>query len=302
MTTERRYIESRPLGSLSRCCSATQQVMSCPPSWSLITGLAYAFNSPLTARWQGEHHTPSMLGPNTPVSAFVQPLVYDPGTHYLYSMGIDWAGILLSRRLGKTLEEIVQENIFRPCGIRDITFLPRPDIIDRAMTLCTRRAGEALIAGRQPNETDAERWAAELGFERPKDPSQVGPIMSGGGGLFGTARDYLTLLRHVLACADPSIETPLISHSTFKLLFTDVLPGSTQVHTDIGTMAMGQCIHDAALHTNGTGEYLGHSPAMLVYLKDSCHGRKKGSGYWDGGAKTHFWIDPTTGIAVSPRL
>lgn len=33
------------------------------------------------------------------------PLVFEPGTSWAYGAGIDWAGMLLERTVGKTLEE-----------------------------------------------------------------------------------------------------------------------------------------------------------------------------------------------------
>jgi methyl acetate hydrolase len=253
------------------------------------TGLSYPWNSPSLTRWRQEHSKPELLSGGVDIDAFVQPLDYEPGTRWRYSTGLDWAGILISRVTGKSLEEVFQENIFTPCGIKDMTFYPRQDIKDRMMGMCTRGEDGKVIRSYSPP------------MNREMDPEKVGAVFSGGGGLFGTARDYLTFLRHILASQDPSSTSikPLLSQSSFQLLFTDVLPQTSEIKADLAATAKEQNVYDPSVLTNGTGELLGHSPGLFLTKADSKFGRKAGSGCWDGAAKTQYWIDPTTGIAVS---
>lgn len=133
------------------------------------------------------------------------------------------------------------------------------------------------------------------------DPGDYGPIFSGGGGLFGTARDYLTILRHVLASADSNGSTSkgLISNESFKALFTDCLDPAPEIRRDMAAMASGQHVHDPAVLDEGTGQFIGHSPGLFLNMVDSKHGRKAMAGFWDGAAKTAMWLDPVSGIAVS---
>lgn len=138
--------------------------------------------------------------------------------------------------------------------------------------------------------------------ERSSDAKEYGPLYIGGGGLFGTARDYLSLLRHVLASADPATETPLISRESFDLLFTDVLPKTPEIRQDMAEMALKQNVHDPNILDEGKGTGIGHSPGLFLNLLQSKWGRREGSGFWDGAAKTAFWLDPKTGLGVSEIL
>lgn len=56
---------------------------------------------------------------------FDWPLLYQPGEGWAYGAGISWAGKVLEKLTGKTLEEYMQENIFKPLGISRITFFPK---------------------------------------------------------------------------------------------------------------------------------------------------------------------------------
>ena len=77
-----------------------------------------------------------------------QPLIYEPGTSWLYSTSVDWAGKLVERITGQTLEEFMRVNIWQPLGIKDITFWPeqRPDMETRmaSMTVRDERTGKVM--------------------------------------------------------------------------------------------------------------------------------------------------------------
>lgn len=255
--------------------------------------MGYYFNAPNIARYTTEHKVQSLVAANATIeNSLTLPLTFEPGTKWQYSVGIDWAGIVLERVTGKGLDRIFEDNLFGPCGIKDMTFYPTPDIKDRLMALCTRNPETMKVELPTPQGTFLTReW----------DQSKVGPVLSGGGGLFGTTRAYLTLLRNVLASNDPNNSKPLLSQTTFKALFTEALPKGYEAKCREGIVAQlqnGQWL-DPELSANGTGKYLGHTLGLMINLKDSAFGRKAGSGCWGGAAKTQFWIDPSTGIAVS---
>ena len=77
-----------------------------------------------------------------------QPLIYEPGTSWLYSTSVDWAGKLVERITGQTLEEFMSVNIWQPLGIKDITFWPaqRSDMKSRmaSMTVRDERTGKVM--------------------------------------------------------------------------------------------------------------------------------------------------------------
>lgn len=115
--------------------------------------------------------------------ACIQPLIYEPGTSWLYSTSIDWAGKLVERITGQTLEEYMRVNIWRPLDIKDITFWPEqhPDMKSRmaSMTIRDERTGKVI-----------------------HDP--VGAMMPGGKdcfgghGAFASMPDYFKILQSLL--------------------------------------------------------------------------------------------------------
>ena len=77
-----------------------------------------------------------------------QPLIYEPGTSWCYSTSIDWAGKLIERITGQTLEEYMIAHIWRPLGIKDITFWPEqhPDMQNRltSMNIRDEQSGKVI--------------------------------------------------------------------------------------------------------------------------------------------------------------
>ena len=255
--------------------------------------MGYTFNSPDLERWTKETSHPSFLGANAGIDAYTYPLVFEPSTEWHYSIGIDWAGILVQRLTSQTLEEYFKSNIFSPCGMTSTSFIPSADIQERSMRVTYLDPVSGSIKAFPDNYKS-------LPHAREGDPDKIG-VHAGGAGLFGTAKDYLAFLRAVLAC-DPSrsgkntSDTGLISGESFKELFTDTMPSSVP-KTGLLSMMQRQTYHDSSF----TESDVGHSVGLCMNLRDSAHGRKAGSGCWDGAAKTQFWLDPSTGIAVSLR-
>lgn len=244
------------------------------------SGLAYSFTSPNVARWTEETGAPGPWGGT--IEGFCEPLNFEPGTSWVYGIGIDWAGIIIERVTGQTLAEYFQENIFAPLGIENFTFYPSDHVRSHIQQVVGRNEDGSLKPVPSIRSLDTT-------------PGQL----SGGGGLIGTARGYLRFLQGVLASKTEG-NGGLISPASFKTLFTNALPPRGPDNTcyqGIGTMTKRQDYHDPAHVTNGTAEGLEHSVGLLLNITDSVYGRKAGSGCWDGAAKTQYWVDPTTGVA-----
>jgi methyl acetate hydrolase len=242
-----------------------------------------------------------MLSANADIESFTFPLVYEPGTSWKYSVGIDWVGILITRVSGMSLDAFFQQNLFQPCGIKDLTFFPREDMKSRMMSVCSRDP-----------ETGGLIKQDSLPMGRTDNPQLVG-IHSGGGGLMGTLHDYLVLLQNVMKCSpnnpDPP-KQPLLSKESFNLLFEPTLPIKQKFARDpkVGladvpdTSREGHVAfmhYETYVHPSPTTETRNHSVAMSLNLIELESGRKAGSGTWGGAAKTQFWMDPTSGLVVS---
>ncbi len=101
------------------------------------------------------------------------PLLYQPGTQWVYSVSVDIQGHLVEKLSGKSLPDYLQQEIFGPLGMRDTSFAVPAEKLDRLATIY--RFDQK--AGLTPNPRDS-------------NISTIPGMASGGGGLYSTARDY----------------------------------------------------------------------------------------------------------------
>ena len=200
-----------------------------------------------------------------------QPLAFDPGTGWIYGIGIDWAGIAVEAASGQRLDAYLRDNIFGPLGMPDSGFALGPG----------QEARKASVHVRGP-----DGGLTPIPFGMRADPE----VLSGGGGLYSTPRDYSRFLRMLLG-AGRLEGAQVISEATARGL-ADIQTGAHRAGT--WTSAMPNLTNDVDLHP---GMAAGHGLATLVTPEATPQGRSAGSLAWAGLANTYYWADPTAGKA-----
>jgi hypothetical protein len=96
-------------------------------------------------------------------------------------------------------------------------------------------------------------------------------------------RDYLKLLRHLMQIHGTNREVPnaILKAGTLHNIFDPALP-------EKGVKSLSAFVKSGASRTT----------ALAICTSDLTGGRHKGSVWWGGWARTGFFMDPTTGIAV----
>ncbi|KAL1409400.1 hypothetical protein Q8F55_003383 [Vanrija albida] len=250
------------------------------------SGLAYPFSSPVLGKWAAAHKLATQRDPEAGLAPFTVPLLFEPGTQWRYSVGIDWVGAIIERVTGSTLEDYFQKNIWQPLGIKSITFNATAENIAKL------QVPQARV------ETDGGvTWVESHGSLRDLTPGVVYKQASGGGGLLGTARDYLSFLAAILRSREEPSE--ILTPAGYAELFTNSLGerrDDNDAYAGLAAYAFLQPLDKGLVANNAAG--LGFSVGLGLALADTATGRKKGSGHWGGIAKTGFWLDPATGIAA----
>lgn len=157
----------------------------------------------------------SFLKDTSSVKSLSLPFVFEPGTSFRYSIGLDWAGIVVERVSGQRLEDYFQEHVFKPCGITTMTFYPSKELSETKMAMCYRKPDGSIMVS-------PDGWS----FNRPRDGDVVRKVelLAGGAGLFGTQKDYLAFLRGILR-SDPKVPGEgLLPPEEFAELFKSSLP------------------------------------------------------------------------------
>lgn len=135
------------------------------------------------------------------------PLVYEPGTKWSYSVGLDVMGYIIQVATGMPMEEFLQKRMFDPLGMNNIFFqVPKDRIKDFA-------SNYAPFAG---TLFPIDLAASSIYLDKP-------PFAFGGAGLVSSAADYDKFL-HMLMGFGVLNGTRIMEENIAKLGMSNLLP------------------------------------------------------------------------------
>jgi CubicO group peptidase (beta-lactamase class C family) len=190
------------------------------------------------------------------------PMVSQPGERFLYGTSFDVLGVLIARLTDQTLGDVLAERLFEPLGMVDAGFAIPESKLDRFARYYLPNPDGAL----QPADTQAV-WTRLPAFE------------SGGGGLLGTADDWLRFARMLLA--EGRVDgRQLLSRESVQQMLTN--------HLDEAQRA------SARLFLEGQGWGFGGSVDVASTQRWEVPGRYG----WVGGSGTSAHLIPSTGTVA----
>jgi CubicO group peptidase (beta-lactamase class C family) len=200
------------------------------------------------------------------------PLMFDPGERWQYGTSIDWVGRIVEAVSGEPLDRYFRNHIFDPLGMKDTAF--NISAQQREREASTHRRGSDGALTPQPLEKLSTRRS-----------------LSGGGGIYSTAPDYLTFVRMLLGGG---------SLNGVRILRPDTvaLMGQNQIDgVDVGALrtTVPSLSNDVNL-LPGVGCKWGYG--HMINMQAVPGGRSAGSLTWGGLLNTYYWIDPGKRIAA----
>ena len=204
-------------------------------------------------------------------AALKTPIASDPGTRWEYGTNIDFVGKAIEAVSGKRLDAYLHDHMLAPLGMTDTAF----------------KIGEAqrkrLVGMHMRGEDGA---LAAIPFELEQNPE----FHMGGGGLYGTAADYIKFTQMILNKGRGN-GNQLLKPETVALM--------GQNH--IGDLTIGKMPTMAPMYTNDVDLYPDivkkWGLSFLITTAKTAEGRSPGSLAWAGLANTYFWIDPARNVA-----
>jgi CubicO group peptidase (beta-lactamase class C family) len=199
------------------------------------------------------------------------PLLYEPGTKWVYSVAVDIQGYLVQKLSGQKFGDYLKAHVTGPIGMTDTAFYISPD--------------------RKPRFAEVYHWDREqnrLVLNTPRagsggfdDPAR---LESGGGGLVGSTHDYARFCQMLLNKGEIGGRR-ILKPETVKLMTENHIGG----------------LHVAV---DGTRPQPGAAAVRFgldfaVYVDPRTVGLPYGNGafYWGGAAGTWFWVDPVNDLA-----
>lgn len=225
------------------------------------SGLGYGFTSATLRDFKprdGEHYEAG-------------PLLFEPGTDWLYGTGIDWVGRLVETLSSQTIEDYFQARIFRPLQMVDTSYnVPAP------------KHGRIVNLHRRLTDGSFE--------ERPRTAPKILTSFNGGGGLYSTAGDYLRFLRMILNNGELD-GARVLARETVALM------GRNQIG-DVGVHALKSALPEMSADFQFVADGRDKWGLSFQITSDHVAGKRAaGSLSWGGINNTYFWVDPATGVA-----
>jgi CubicO group peptidase (beta-lactamase class C family) len=154
------------------------------------SGLTYPWNADLGKMYQDANVATGLLQYDGTIADNVkaiaaQPLLFNPGDKFEYSLGVDVLGRLVEVVSGMPLDQFFRTRIFEPLGMRDTSFYPPDEKLGRLAVAYSYLEGKGLT--RFPDKPIIEgtfSYSADYPYRGPKK------LFSGGAGLVSTAEDY----------------------------------------------------------------------------------------------------------------
>jgi CubicO group peptidase (beta-lactamase class C family) len=202
-------------------------------------------------------------------AALTLPLLFDPGERWEYGINIDWVEKMIEAVSGQSLGVFLKENLLDPLGMNSTAFFITPDMRER-------------LAGVHLRGPDGN--LSVFPFEIPQQPE----FEMGGGGLCGTAGDYLKFVQMVLNEGQLGGERVLTPESVASLAMNQM--GDCRVYNLKSAIAL---TNDAEFFP---GIQKSWSLAFQVNHQSTPTGRSAGGLMWAGLANSYYWIDRKAGL------
>lgn len=192
------------------------------------------------------------------------PLLYQPGTRWLYSPSVDVQAFLVERISGQPYDEYLQQHVLDPLRMTSTRYVLRKEDYPRMAALYARSPeGEfTRIPDEQAYRIYSKDW----------------PMKPGGWGLVSTLDDYMRFAR-MLVNEGELDGARILKPQTVRLMATNAMPpGVTDTSWLPSKGRVGFGI-DFAVRTA--------PPANAEEASGEV-----GEFFWDGFANTLFWVDP----------
>ncbi len=212
-----------------------------------------------------------VLDPNSSLEAMVTklgkiPLRQQPGSMWHYSVAVDIQGRLIEVLAGKPFDQVLQQRIFGPLGMKDTAFFVPGEKYSRFARLYV------------PDKD------GKLQGQAQSDYTALPGLPSGGGGLVSTAMDYLRFAQ-MLANGGELDGVRILQPETIALMRSNQLPKTI---AEIPAPYAGE-----------KGNTFGLDFALIENPDPATtHPRARGEYWWYGVAGTWFGINPTEDLVV----
>ncbi len=217
------------------------------------------------------------LSPDNTLAEFADlmaqvPLLYDPGTHWHYSAGVDVQARLVEVLSGQPFDEYVRDHVFRPLGMAHSCWKCGDEVLDTLASIYSIGPDGKLQA------IPDNDWLVHNFADKP--------MTEGGAGIVTTVDDYMRFARMLLNEGELD-GVRVLEPATVRLMATDQLDPRIADKDRLW------------LPSKGSG---GFGLDLFVRTRPPQTPQENrgavGEFFWDGYPSMLFWVDPANDMAV----
>ncbi|KAJ5670846.1 beta-lactamase/transpeptidase-like protein [Penicillium maclennaniae] len=255
---------------------------------SHTSGFGYTFFNERLRQWSYPVGVDEFSGR---IEDMKMPLLFQPGEGWEYGVSIDWAGIALERATGLTLNAYLQEYVFQPLGIKDMSMIPSHDMRRRIAYMNYRNPDGTLRARdhllRAPLVVD------------PDNKTEVARVFnSGGAGMFAKPQEYCKVLAVLLndgTC--PRTGSKLLRKETVDEMFSNQIcqfPNYSRQGIPAAKPDLTNPIPELYPVSGNPPQGWG---ITFMMSNGGATGRSNGTVHWAGLPNCWWWADREKGVA-----
>ncbi|KAL8885862.1 MAG: hypothetical protein Q9215_006336 [Flavoplaca cf. flavocitrina] len=250
-------------------------------------GFGYSFFNDDLRRWGQPFGCDEFSGLQNDVLG--SPLLFEPGTDWQYGVGIDWAGTVIERISGMSLNDYFHMKIFQPLGIKNISFFPSENM-------------KGNLAHMHQRDTDGNLRERNHLLRRPlvvQGDDVERTFNSAGAGCFAQPSEYCQILATLLNDGvSPTTSTRILSEASIHEMFTNQIPqfpnfgrrGITPAKPDLTNP-----IPD--MYPQPPEQPQGWGLTFMMTIHPGATGRGANTAWWAGLANLYWWCDREKGVA-----
>lgn len=235
--------------------------------FTMGAGLTYDLNSPSiqAVREKTNGKCPTI---ETVKAMANEPLMFEPGEHYNYSLCHDVIGALIELLSGMKLGDFLKENIFEPLNMTRTGFDVNDSVLDKMAC-----------------QYQWENWDTKRLIQIPKKNEFIlgTEYQCGGAGLISCVDDYIKFAQCLANGGNTKSGKNIISQATIDLMRTDHLNDAQKKD-----------------FINGTFREYSYGLGVRTMVNKSRSGSNSPLGEfgWDGAAAAYTLIDPKNSLAI----
>lgn len=222
------------------------------------------------------------------------PLVNQPGSRWEYGINIDWAGLVVERISGLSLNDYLQKNVLGPLNLSNINMFPTAEMRDQLASMHQRTPDGKVDETEHP----LRRAAKAAAVDSTDHKSLI--FNSAGAGAFARPTEYVQVLAALLNDGThPKTKAQILKPETVREMFENSIPEFPDFARNTPLKVSKAWLSNPApeLYPEEGNPPQGWGLSFMTTSTPGHTGRGKNTAWWAGIANLFWWCDREKGVA-----